>query len=61
MVVLSCRELQDGSDVVSLEIGKVRQDLCRRRARGEELEDVLNTNAETPNAGAVHRRRPNSR
>ena len=52
MVVLSRREFQDSGDVVALQIGEVRQDLFPRRARGEELENVLHTNTQTANAGS---------
>ena len=52
MAVLSRREFQDSGDVVALQIGKVRQDLFPRRARGEGLENVLHTNTQTANAGS---------
>jgi hypothetical protein len=49
--VLWRREFQDSGDVVALQIRNVRQDLFPRRARGEELENVLHEYA-AANAGS---------
>ena len=42
-----------GGDVFGLEKGIVSQDLFPRRARGEEIEHVLHTNAKPTNARAA--------
>jgi hypothetical protein len=53
MIVLPGGELEDCGDVVSFEIGIVRQDLVARRTSSKELENVLYTDAEPTNTRAT--------
>lgn len=52
MVGLSCRKLQGCLYVLSFQIRKVRQYLLVRNAGSQEIQDILDTNSHTANAGA---------
>ena len=50
VIVLLRGELQNRGDVVGLEIGIIREDLLARRARGEQIENVFDTDPKAADA-----------
>lgn len=50
MVESTTRETQTGADIRDLKVGKLFDDLFRREARGEQVEDIDDANAHAADA-----------
>ena len=46
-----CRERERSPDVLALKIGKIGEDLVLAHASSEVIQDVVDSNAKTPDAG----------